>query len=255
MPYHSLDPEKIIETIDVLQHRIEERFPGSGLGKVCNEILRIARQAHRRSEWIAQPLYSLRFAAAALISLIVGGLAAVVFLLHPRQDAFDWGELVQALEAGINDVILIGAAIFFLVTIERRIKRSRALTAIHELRAVAHIIDMHQLTKDPERLLKATTTTISSPRGRMSLFELRRYLDYCSEMLSLVGKIATLYVQRFDDDVSLAAASEVEELTTGLSQKIWQKIMILHSFEHHTPDDVIEDPDEPTTTPTTPAAP
>ena len=235
MSYDSLDPAKIIETIAVLHNRIEERFPGSGLGKVCTVLLDIGKQAHERSEWIAQPLHSLRVGTGVLILMIVGGLAAFIAYLNPSQDKFEWDELVQVLEAGINDVLLIGAAIFFLTTIERRIKQRRALAAIHELRSVAHIIDMHQLTKDPERLLRGCPQTSSSPRGAMSLFELRRYLDYCSEMLSLVGKIATLYVQHFDDDVSLAAASEVEELTTGLSQKIWQKIMILHSFEQHLP--------------------
>jgi hypothetical protein len=58
---------------------------------------------------------------------------------------------------------------------------------------------------------------------------LGRYLDYCSEMLSLVGKLAALYVQKFDDPVALAAVNEVEDLTTGLSRKIWQKIMIINS--------------------------
>jgi hypothetical protein len=231
MSYHSLDPAKIIDTIGVLRNRIEERFPGSGLGKVCGDILDIANRAHERSKWIARPLYWLRIITAVGISVIVGGLATFVILAGTSHERFQWEEPVQMLEAGINDVLLIGAAIFFLTTIERRIKRGRALAAIHELRSVAHIIDMHQLTKDPERLLGSSPKTVSSPRAGMSLFELRRYLDYCSEMLSLVGKIATLYVQRFDDDVSLAAASEVEELTTGLSQKIWQKIMILHSFE------------------------
>ena len=48
-------------------------------------------------------------------------------------------------------------------------------------------------------------------------------------MLSLVGKVAALYVRNFDDPVSLAAVSEVEALTTGLSRKIWQKLMIFHS--------------------------
>ena len=46
-------------------------------------------------------------------------------------------------------------------------------------------------------------------------------------MLSLIGKLAALYVQKFDDPVALGAVNEVEELTTGLSRKIWQKIMIL----------------------------
>ena len=47
-------------------------------------------------------------------------------------------------------------------------------------------------------------------------------------MLSLTGKIAALYVQDFEDGVVLAAVNEVEDLTTGLSRKIWQKLMILY---------------------------
>ena len=62
----------------------------------------------------------------------------------------------------------------------------------------------------------------------MTDFELSRYLDYCSEMLSLTGKVATLYVQRFDDPVALSAVDQIEDLTTGLSRKIWQKIVIIN---------------------------
>jgi len=61
----------------------------------------------------------------------------------------------------------------------------------------------------------------------MTPFELTRYLDYCSEMLAVISKIAALYVQDFNDPVTLAAVDEVQDLTGGLSQKIWQKIMIL----------------------------
>jgi hypothetical protein len=86
------------------------------------------------------------------------------------------------------------------------------------------------LTKDPERLLTRANDTASSPKRTLSSPELLRYLDYCSEMLSLIGKLAALYVQKFNDPVALAAVNEVEELTTGLSRKIWQKIMILDSF-------------------------
>ena len=64
----------------------------------------------------------------------------------------------------------------------------------------------------------------------MTLFELSRYLDYCSEALSLTGKVAALYVQPFDDPVALDAVSEVEQLTTGLSRKIWQKLTVLFSM-------------------------
>ena len=62
----------------------------------------------------------------------------------------------------------------------------------------------------------------------MTDFELSRYLDYCSEMLSLIGKVAALYVQRFDDPAALSAVDQIEDLTTGLSRKIRQNIMIIN---------------------------
>jgi hypothetical protein len=94
------------------------------------------------------------------------------------------------------------------------------------------VIDMHQLTKDPERVLRTDwESTPSSPTETMSPFLLTRYLDYCSEMLSILGKVAALYVQDFDDEVALAAVNEIEALTTGLSRKIWQKIMILQEAQ------------------------
>ena len=55
-------------------------------------------------------------------------------------------------------------------------------------------------------------------------------LDYCGEALALISKIAALYVQRFQDTVLLDAADDVEDLTAGLSRKIWQKITILETL-------------------------
>ena len=63
----------------------------------------------------------------------------------------------------------------------------------------------------------------------MSRFELSRYLDYCSEALSLTAKVAALYIQHFEDDVALQAVNEIENLTAGCSRKIWQKLMILYT--------------------------
>ena len=61
----------------------------------------------------------------------------------------------------------------------------------------------------------------------MSRFELTRYLDYCSEMLSLTNKLAALYAQNLPDAVVIDAVNDIEQLTTNLSSKIWQKITIL----------------------------
>ena len=227
--YRSLDSEKILGTIGTLGRRIDERFPGSGLGKVCQELLAIAGESQKRSAWIAKPQRSLRVITGVVVTSIVGVMLAVLANASWPRGGFDMVVLVQVSEAGLNVFILLSAAVLFLATAETRIKRRRALKAIHELRALAHVIDMHQLTKDPERLTAHGKKTPSSPKQNLTPHELMRYLDYCSEMLSLLGKLAALYVQKFDDPVALAAVNEVEDLTTGLSRKIWQKIMIINS--------------------------
>ena len=78
---------------------------------------------------------------------------------------------------------------------------------------------MHQLTKDPANKLFLIEETSSSPERGLTTAELSRYLDYCTEMLSLIGKVAALYAQRFDDSVVLGSVNEVEVLTASLSQK------------------------------------
>ena len=135
------------------------------------------------------------------------------------------GDLIQVADAAVNTLVIVGAALVFLVTVETRVKRHRALKALHELRSLAHVIDMHQLYKDPSAVLGEPTA--SSPKRTLSTVQLSRYLDYCSEMLSLTGKIAALYAQKFPDPSVVAAVNEIELLTTGLSRKIWQKMMLL----------------------------
>ena len=134
---------------------------------------------------------------------------------------------MQTLDASINDVVFLGIAIFFLVTVEARLKRRKALGSLQQLRSVVHIVDMHQLTKDPERLMSPQPDTSSSPARSMTPPELGRYLDYCSELLSLTSKIAASFVQSFNDPVVLSTVNEIETLATGLSGKIWQKITLL----------------------------
>ena len=56
-------------------------------------------------------------------------------------------------------------------------------------------------------------------------------------MLALIAKISALFAQNIDDPVVLNAVNDLEQLTQGLSGKIWQKIMILDLAErderHH----------------------
>jgi hypothetical protein len=162
---------------------------------------------------------------AAIGAVVIGTLVGIS---RNREFSSSIAEGLQGLEAVINEVVFLGIAVYFLWTLERRLKRRRALKELHVLRSLAHIIDMHQLTKDPERITDTVASdTASSPVRKLTAFELSRYLDYCAEMLAIISKVAALYVQQFEDPVTLAAVNDVELLTNGLSRKIWQKIMIL----------------------------
>jgi hypothetical protein len=228
--YRTIRAEKVIDTAARLAQRVRERFPDAGLAAVAEEILAVARETEERCRRIRRPNLPLRLGVVLLIGLAVTLGVLVVRNVRMTETVWDAATFIQVSESLLGDVVFLGAAIAFLVTLETRMKRGRALSAINELRALAHIIDMHQLTKDPEMVLAPHPATANSPARNMTPFELNRYLDYCSEMLALVSKIAALYVQSFPDSQALAAVDEIESLTTGLSQKIWQKMVILDRY-------------------------
>src|ERR1043166_7682521 len=202
--YRQLDPQKIIETVHALRERIEERFPGSGLGKVVAELLSVAEEAVAQTEWIQEPNLPLR-AIALVLSLAVVALVITLFAHIGQFKLDDFVNTVQGVDSSIASVVFSGAAIIFFLSWENRIKRSRALKAIHVLRAMAHIVDMHQLTKDPESFFSQKQGGRTSRKREMTPFELTRYLDYCSDALALISKIAALYGQGFQDPILLDA--------------------------------------------------
>ena len=220
-----LDIERTIMTITRLRQRIVERFPGSGLSGVCRELESFAGDCVKSIDKISRPNYVLRIVVGLFIALAIVGAIFSISLLEISFKNFGFGEFIALFESLVNDLVLVGAAVFFLFTIESRLKRRKALKYLNTLRAIAHVIDMHQLTKDPN--YDATVQTPSSPARDLTPYELSRYLSYCGEMLSLTGKVAALYAKGTDDGVVMDTINEIEELTSGLSRKIWQKIMVL----------------------------
>jgi hypothetical protein len=49
-------------------------------------------------------------------------------------------------------------------------------------------------------------------------------------MLSLTSKVAVVFGQTLDDRAVAEVVSDIERVSAGLSQKIWQKIMILQQL-------------------------
>jgi hypothetical protein len=225
--YRALNSEAIVATCATLRNRITERFPGSSLSRVSIDLLAVAKESAARIDRLRRPHWPIRIAVFLGLFVILGATAGLILSMPFHTSVAGISELLQGLEAAINDLVFIGVAILFLVTVENRFKRRAALRALHELRSIAHVIDMHQLTKDPEHLLSPTMATASSPKREMTRFGLARYLDYCSEMLSIISKVAALYVQDLDDPVVLTTVNDIQSLATGLSAKIWQKIVIL----------------------------
>jgi hypothetical protein len=224
-----LRPAPVIETISKLLARILERFGNCGLSRVCAQLLEIAKEDTQRAIRIGRSYIWLR---VLVLILIAGGLAVlgwILTLVDLTQKADSVYSFAQGIEAAANLTILVGAAVIFLLRLEERLKRRRALAALHELRSIIHVIDMHQLTKDPSKFIVGASTP-SSPPLLLNQFQMTRYLDYCSEMLSLTSKVGVLFGQSLEDPAVAEVVSDVERVAAGLSQKIWQKIIILQEL-------------------------
>lgn len=225
--YRTIDATRVIATAELLEARIADRFPESGLRKVAVELIALSRDIAREARHLEAPIRWLRVMTLATILvgiLVIGFVMTILSFDRIDTGAFDF---VQGIEATLNTILLVGLGMITLTQMEIRVKRRRVFAGLHSLRSMIHVIDMHQLTKDPAALSQDFTPSVHSPKRNLSSADLSRYLDYCSEMLSITGKIAALYAQSVDDDVVVRAVNDVENLGTTLSRKIWQKIVMI----------------------------
>ena len=219
-----LEPAKLQAAIRQVEARIGVRFPGSGLAGLAASLAAIADDALARSARIRAADWKLRLVSFVLLGSMALLLAFAIQHARPPPAQIEAFQLAQGIDALLSALVLCGAAAAFVVTLEVRAKRRKALEALHELRVLAHVIDLHQLGKDPERQL--TSEAAAAPDAG-SAAQLSRYLNECSDLLALIGKVAAFYVQGFHDGVVLTTVNEIEELTNGLSRKIWQKLTLL----------------------------
>lgn len=231
--YRSLKSDAIFRTGELLNNRIAERFPGSGLSLVSQDLLAVTGETSLQIEKLMKPHWPIRVTVVFALLLGLGAFGLFLYSYHGSLGGENVSDLLQGLEAAINVAIFLSIAIFFLLTVEVRLKRNSALKSLNELRSIAHVIDLHQMNKDPEYLVSPMVKTSSSPVRTMTRFELARYLDYCSELLSITSKVAALYVQSLNDEQIMSAVDDIQDLTIGLSAKIWQKIVILDTLVLH----------------------
>jgi hypothetical protein len=227
MPFRSLDARKILTTTETLERRIVARFPDRGLAAVAREVTALARKVETEVAELEPPIWGLRLLVGAVV--LVGAavflwVGSIIPLNQVGRDAF---ASVEGVEAAINTVLLAALGLIALGRLEARVKGRRVAAGLHELRSVIHVIDMHQLTKDPVTLSPDFEPTEASPKRGMTAGEMSRYLDYCSELLAITGKLAALYAQAVPDEGVATAVNDIELLGASLARKIWQKITLI----------------------------
>lgn len=220
--YRKLNIEKIIDAIHLISLRINDRFPESGLLKVCNELKALAIISKQNIESVDKPYAYFRLAFYLLILIAGASIFYTFSQLKVDESITTIQNFVTVSEAMINEIAMIGASFYFLYKLEDILKQKIILKALNELRTIAHVIDMHQLTKDPSYMLVERTE--HSPTRELTKNDLSRYLDYCSEMLSLTSKVAAIYGNNNRDQMILTTIHDIEILCSSLSGKIWQKI-------------------------------
>ncbi|MFM7594479.1 MAG: hypothetical protein ACKO85_22015, partial [Isosphaeraceae bacterium] len=149
-----LDPAKILATSATLALRVDERFPESGLAKLASELAEIARGTVRNIERSGRQIPILRFGVLFFIFVSILLISLMTRYVHLNWESLtnidDPGDLIQAIQATIETTVFIAATIAFFFGWENRIRRRRAMVALHELRTLAHLVDIHQLNKTPD---------------------------------------------------------------------------------------------------------
>ncbi len=230
MSSRSVDPELLHRTVVRLEQRVAVLFPKAGLRTVARELIDVTACAKSTCRRLGKPIYLLR---VPTILLLLGVFALIVFELaiHRFGEVSTALDFIQVLEPTLGAIFFLAALVAFMLSLETRWKRARALDALHELRAMAHVVDLHQLSKDPTDPNMGESRMPPDNRP-LTPEELTRYLDFCGEMLSLIAKVAVLYIQNFPDNVAVATVDEIESLTNGISRKIWQKITLIRPAHH-----------------------
>jgi hypothetical protein len=217
-------------TVAHLERRIYARFGERGLTKAARDLAGLVVLVQTEAaESRARLRRMTLFARTASVAIVTATAIALAFSLRSAvinglAQTADWVPLVESL---INDLVFAAIAVVFLWAFPERLERRTLLRLLHRLRSLAHVIDMHQLSKDPEQVSPTYTPTAESVTHGLDADQLHHYLNYCSEMLSLTAKTAALCAAHSTDGVVLETISYIETLTTELSNKIWQKISLL----------------------------
>jgi hypothetical protein len=91
--------------------------------------------------------------------LVIVSVAAIIYtlsLVSVNKQDLNLQNIISTSEPFLNEAVMIGAAFNFISKLENILKQKKILAALHQLSTIIHVIDMHQLTKDPTSILEKT---------------------------------------------------------------------------------------------------
>lgn len=228
-----LRPEQVAKA---LVRRAEIRFGPTGkadrLRALLSELAELAASHEQDQHQVARGR-SLIFLLPLFVILAVTALiiAALRIDLQVEAGPVHVSDLMQALDS------LVALLLFAIMLVMGSSKLAKAWLnwkfrrALRRVRRVAERINLVQLDKDPERLLREThQQSEASPKSDLTAWELHRYLSYARNALYLLGLLAFSYVDVAPDDDAEEAAAALQQYIMTMKADVrrkWERVEAL----------------------------
>jgi hypothetical protein len=154
-----LAAEHVGATVAQLERRILARFGERGLTKAARDLGQLVVLVQSEADESRDRLRRTTLITRATgVVVVIGAVAALGISLRSvvTEGLPNTAEWVPLVESIVNDLVFAAIAVVFLWFIPERLERRTLLRLLHRLRSLTHVIDMHQLSKDPNRSARTT---------------------------------------------------------------------------------------------------
>ncbi|MFA9474238.1 MAG: hypothetical protein ACERJ2_06695 [Filomicrobium sp.] len=109
MPYRTLSSDHLIKTVETLERRIHERFPGCGLSKVCAELSQIARESSEKVVLASSPNMPLRIGIGIVLVTGIMLLYYVGTIIEVKVGTENLFGVLEGIDAAVSTLIVTAA--------------------------------------------------------------------------------------------------------------------------------------------------
>src|SRR5690349_6553597 len=103
--FRQLDATSITRTLEETCERIRERFPESNLLRLAEQLQAVSLEAAETEQYLQRPNWPLRIGGGIAIVVLLALLVVVAAITVDTPAEMTLSDLLQSIEAGINDVV------------------------------------------------------------------------------------------------------------------------------------------------------